>query len=78
VTPLRVIVRTVGMSPSPAISWPGGWPPPIEGQTLNLRSGEIVHVRTVSWYPEGPDEGGDPTAQGEPYVYVVVGPRRPG
>lgn len=55
---------------------------PREGETVNLPGvpPDATFVRTVVWYPLGQqgdpefdNEGADPT----PFVYVVVGQRRP-
>jgi hypothetical protein len=50
---------------------------PQEGETVELPGLEaaLTNVRTVVWYPLGDPE--DETTNTEPFVYVVLGPRRP-
>lgn len=63
--PVRVTIT--GRSTAPAVTWPPGWPPPREGEQVELRELGVLFVRTVVWYPEG--EFGE----GDPFVYVVLG-----
>jgi hypothetical protein len=53
------------------LSWPEGWPLPLEGQTVELPNERIanLYVRHVAWYPMGDED------DTEPYVYLVLGGR---
>lgn len=53
------------------VVWPDSFPTPVEGQPVELRDGTTVYVRTVVYYPQGDED------RPEPFVYVVLGPRRP-
>jgi hypothetical protein len=63
-----VKIRIVGFTDWTPITWPDGWPPPREGEPVHVGD-NVLYVRTVAWYPQG-----DKTP--EPFVYVVLGPRR--
>lgn len=54
------------------ITWPEGWPVPRVDDEIRVPGmDEVTNVRVVEWLPEG-----DPEHPGEPFVYVVIGPRR--
>lgn len=79
--PLRVRISLVGVLPHHLdVEWPGGWPPPAQGDAVSVAGVEepdasTLYARRVDWHPMGdPDDPEDRT----PYVYVVVGPARPG
>ncbi len=71
----KVLVGVVGQYPVPQVDWPAGWPVPREGDSVSLIEGDLTAecVRTVVWYPQGEDDDGEAT---EPFVYVVIGPKR--
>jgi hypothetical protein len=68
---IRVKVTVVGDRERPTVVWPDGWPPPREGETVELPDVTLT-VRRVVWYPVD-----DPEDLDEPFVYVVLGPPRP-
>ena len=75
---MKVQCTLVGMvgHPAPPV-WPEGWPIPRQDEEVYLRDrggpATGLFVRHVVWYPEGdPDDPDDH----EPFVYLVVGPRR--
>lgn len=85
--PVKVVVRLVaqpGMQYEVCrekVEWPEGWPIPREHEEVNLPglpeslTGGINtwHVRHVIWYPQGDPNSDDP----EPFIYLVLGSRRP-
>jgi hypothetical protein len=55
------------------ITWPEGWPVlSIDDEVGIPGLPEVTHVRVVEWCPLGNEE------DAEPFVYIVVGPRRGG
>lgn len=53
------------------VVWPEGWPIPKVGDDVDIPDlPEVNSVRSVVWYPTGSEE------QSEPFVYIVLGPRR--
>lgn len=67
-----VRITTTGvMNHTHSVVWPKGWPPPREGDKVEIRElPEVDVVRTAIWYPEGTGK------DSEPFLYVVLGPRR--
>ena len=74
---MKIVTNLVGlMDHHRELKWPEGWPVPREGDTVHLdglddQDPAELSVRTVVWYPEGEDD------DAEPFVYVVIGRRRP-
>lgn len=66
---IKVQITSVASSGA-EIKWPAGWPIPPEDSQIDHPTAGTLWVRTVIWYPHGDVE--DP----EPFVYIVVGPRR--
>ena len=79
---MRVVTRIVGPACNSggrgiSIDWPPGWAVPRVDEVVMFADGTLVFVREVTWYPqgEGMDED-DPSDVTEPFVHVVLGPRR--
>lgn len=70
---VKIKFSGVGEYGDTEINWPEGWPvPPVDAE-ITLSDGNTAFVRTVVWYPHGDLYG---SANLEPFVYVVYGPRR--
>ena len=79
---MKVITRLVGPAARSggrgiSIDWPEGWAVPRIDEPVYLSDGTLIWVREITWHPEGEriDED-DPTDVTEPFVLVVLGPRR--
>lgn len=79
---MRVITRIVGPACHSggrgiSVDWPDGWAIPRVDDPVEFSDGTQVFVREVVWYPQGEriDED-DPTDVTEPFVHLVLGPRR--
>ena len=71
---MKIQITITGEHRDQPDEWPQGWPVPREGEEVTLGNGANVYVRHVVWHPSGSTfNGGD----SEPFVYVVLGPRRP-
>lgn len=69
---VKVLVSVVGQQLDKSIEWPEGWPLPRIDEDVDIKVGDQsnVNVRSIVWFPNG-DEEND-----EPFVYIVLGPRR--
>jgi hypothetical protein len=72
---MKVVVTAVGVANhvnAGPLTWPDGWPiPRVDDEVEIPNLPEVAAVRTVVWNPMGSLDEGD-----EPFVYIVVGPRR--
>ena len=71
---MKVQISIVGMPSGHrgGVPWPQGWPPPATGDNIAV-DGQLLTVKSVTWYPEG-DRDGDSPLVPPPLVYVVAGP----
>ena len=69
-TPYKAEPNAQGHSEREEVVWPEGWPIPREGEIVEAKGPTLLVVRSVTWYPHRDEEGG------EPFVYIVLGPRR--